>query len=90
MPREFDLDDLIGSVVERWGPATAGVSLWAGGLLVFPIDEKMIGIEAFLLTGLPVMVAAGGTHQIDLVVLLALDQQFSIHVARIHNMLFGQ
>ena len=57
---EFDLDDLIGSVVDRWGPATAGVSLWAGGLLVFPIDEKMIGIEAFLLIGLPLMVARVG------------------------------
>lgn len=87
MPREFDLDDLVGSVVDRWGPATAEVSLWARGLLVFPIDEKMIGIEALLLIGLPLMIAARRTDQVDLVVLLTLEQQFGIHVACIHNML---
>lgn len=87
MPREFNLDDLVGSVVDRWGPATADVSLWACGLLVFPIDEKVIGIEACLLIGLPLMIAAGRTDQIDLVVLLTLEQQFGIHVACIHHML---
>jgi hypothetical protein len=68
MPREFNLDDLVGSVVDRWGPATADMSLWACGLLVFPVDEKMIGIQALLLIGLPVMIAARRTDQLDLVV----------------------
>jgi hypothetical protein len=88
--REFNLDDLVGSVVDGRGPATAEVSLWARGLLVFPIDEKMIGIEALLLIGLPLMIAAGWTHQIDLVVLLAREQQFSIDLAGIDTMLLGQ
>ena len=87
MPREFNLDDLVGSVVDGWSPTTADVPLWACGLLVVPIDEKMISIEALLLIGLPLMIAAGRTDQIDLVVLLTLEQQFGIHVAGIHNML---
>lgn len=65
---EFDFDDLVGAVVDRWGPATAAMSLWAGGPLVFPIDEKVIGIEASRLPGLPLMIAARRTHQVDLVV----------------------
>ena len=87
---EFDFNDLVDSVVDGRRPATADVSLWAGGLLVFPIDEKMIGIEASLLAGLPLMVSTGRTHQIDLVVLLALEQQFGIHIARIDTMLIWQ
>jgi hypothetical protein len=66
------------------------MSLWARSLLVIPIDEKVVGIEALLLIGLPLMIAAGWTHQIDLVVLLALEQQFSIDIASIDNMLLGQ
>jgi hypothetical protein len=87
MPREFNLEDLVGSVVDGWGPTTADVPLWACGLLVVPIDEKMISIEALLLIGLPLMIAAGRTDQIDVVVLLTLEQHFGIHVASIHNML---
>ena len=37
---EFDLNDLVGSVIESRGPAEAFVPLWASSLLVFPIDEK--------------------------------------------------
>ena len=88
--REFDFNDLVGSVIDSWGPATARVSLWAGSLLLFPIDEKVISIEACLLTSLPLMVPASWTHQIDLEVLLALNQQFGIHIAGIHTMLFWQ
>lgn len=90
MPRALNLDDLVGSVVDRSCPAEAFVSLGARGLLVFPIDEEVIGIEAHLLIGLPLMVPAGWTQQVDLVVLLALDQQFGIHIARIDNMLVWQ
>jgi hypothetical protein len=90
MPRKFNLDDLVGSVVDRWGPATAGVSLWAGGLFVFPIDEKVIGIEACRLPGLPLMIAAGWTHHFEMVVLLTLHVQLGIHVAGIDNMLLRE
>ncbi len=90
MPGEFDVNDLVGSVVDGWGPATAGVPLWARRLLVVPIDKKVIGIQALLLVGLPLMIAPGGTHQIDLVVLLALQQQFRINVASIDNMLLSE
>lgn len=47
----FDFDDLVGAVGDSRSPATARVSLWAGGLLAFPIDEKVIGIEAHLCVG---------------------------------------
>jgi hypothetical protein len=68
MPREFNLDDLVGSVIDSWGPATARVSFRARSLLLFPIDEKVISIEACRLPRLPLMVPARWTHQIDLVV----------------------
>ena len=87
---EFDFDDLVGSVADSRSPTTARVSRWAGGLLAFPIDEKVISIEALLLTGLPLMVPAGWTHQVDLVVLLTVNQQFGIHITGIHNMLIWQ
>jgi len=90
MPREFNLDDLVGSVIDSWGPATACVSFWARSLLMFPIDEKVISIEACRLPRLPLMVPARWTHQVDLVVLLALDQQFGIDIASVDNMLFWQ
>ena len=57
--RKFNLDDLVGSVIDSWGPATACVSFWACSLLVFPIDKKVISIEACLLIRLPLMVPAG-------------------------------
>ncbi len=87
MPREFNLDDFVGAVVDGWGPATAGVSLWTDCLLAFPIDQKVIGIEAFLLTRLPVIIAAGWPNQVDLIGLLTLDKQLGIHIAGMHNML---
>lgn len=90
MPRALNLDDLVGSVIDSSCPAEAFVSLGARSLLMFPIDEKVISIEACLLTRLPLMVPAGWTQQVDLVVLLALDQQFGIHIARIDNMLVWQ
>ena len=43
---EFDLDDLVGSVVDGWGPATADMSFWTGGLLSLPVDEELAGIKA--------------------------------------------
>ena len=64
--------------------------VFARRLLVLPIDEKVIGIEAFLLIGLPLMIAPGGTHQIDLVILLANAQQFRIDRAGIDNMLLDE
>lgn len=57
--RELDLDHLICPVVNGWSPTAAGVAFRAHCLLVLPIDEKVVGIEACLLTGLPLMVPAG-------------------------------
>jgi len=44
------------------------------GLLLFPIDKKVTGIEASLLAWLPMIIFSGRTHQINLVVLLALNK----------------
>src|SRR5260221_10602025 len=88
--RELDLDHLVCPVVNGRSPTAADASLRAGCLLVFPIDEKVISIEAGLLTGLPLMVPAGWTHQVNLVVLLALHQEWCVYIARIHNVLSGQ
>lgn len=43
---EFDLDDLVGSVIDRWGPAATDVYLWACSLLSLPVDEELTGIKA--------------------------------------------
>ena len=56
---EFDLDDLVGAVVDGSCPATAHVSFWARRLLVLPIDEKVIGIEAHLADWLVIDDCAG-------------------------------
>ena len=82
---ELDLDHLVGPVVNGRSPTAAGASLRAGGLLVLPIDEKVIGIEASRLPGLPLMVPAGWTHQVNLVVPLALHQELRVHIARIDD-----
>ena len=44
--RELDLDDLVFPVVNGRGPTDARVSLWAGCLLLFPIDGKVTDVEA--------------------------------------------
>src|SRR5215472_9354326 len=54
--RELDLDHLIGPVVNSRSPTEAFVSFWTRGLLGFPIDEKVVGIEAGRLPGLPLMI----------------------------------
>jgi hypothetical protein len=53
--------------------------------LVLPIDGKVISIEAFLLTGLPLMIPAGWTHQVNLVIPLALNQEFCVNIARVYQ-----
>src|SRR5713101_8006865 len=78
---EFELDDLIGAVIDRLGPATTDVSLWTDGLLSLPVDEEVARIKTLLLTGLPAVIGACGTNEIELVVLLALHEQFGIRVA---------
>jgi len=44
--RELDLDDLVGAVVNGRSPTAAFVSFQTCCLLLFPIDEKVVGIEA--------------------------------------------
>lgn len=84
---EFDLDDLIGSVVDGWCPAEAFVSLWTGGLLCLPVDKEVAGIKARFVAGLPAVIASCRTNQLKLVVTLALHEQLGIHIAGIDNML---
>lgn len=72
---EFDLDHLVFPAVNGRSPTAARVPLRARGLVVFPIDEKVVGIEASVLTGLPSIVLAGWSHQVNQVVLLALHQE---------------
>ena len=51
---ELDLDHLVGPVVNGRSPTEAFASLRARGLLVLPIDEKVIGIEASRLASLAI------------------------------------
>lgn len=90
MPREFDFNDLVGAVVDRWSPATADVPLWTCGLFRLPIDEEVAGIKAFLLASLPPIIGSRGTNEVDVVVLLAVHQQFGIHIPGIDNVLLWQ
>ncbi len=90
MPRELDLDHFVLAVVNGRSPTDAGASLRTGCLLLCPIDGKVAGIEASVLTGLPAIVFAGWSHQVKLVVALALHQELGVDRARIHNMLGRQ
>ena len=76
--REFDLDNVIVAVVDCWCPTQAGAPGGTSGLLCLPIDGKVLGVESFLGTGLPAQIWSRRAQQIDLVVLLAGDQQFGI------------
>ncbi len=51
---ELDLDHLVGPVVNGWSPTEAFVSLRARSLLLLPIDEKVVGIEASRLASLAI------------------------------------
>jgi hypothetical protein len=87
---EFDFHDLIGAVVDRCSPTATEVSLWTGGLLCLPVDEELAGLKARFVAGRPSVIGSCGTDGINLVVLLALDQQFGIHLPGIDNMLLWQ
>ena len=45
---EFDLDDLIGPVVDSGSPIDTLLSFRTDCLLMFPIDEELAGINALL------------------------------------------
>ncbi len=82
---ELDLDHLVGPEVLGRSPTAAGASLRARSLLVLPIDKKVIGIEASRLPGLPLIVPAGWTHQVNVVVPLALHLELCVDIARIDD-----
>lgn len=83
------VDDLICPTVKSGSPTTAGVSFRARSLLVLPIYGKLARIEARVLRGLPSVVLSRWTHQIKVIVLLALHQEFCIDISSIHDMLGG-
>ena len=84
---EADFDALVFLVVDGGSPTDAGVSLRAESLSLLPIDGKVTGIETRLLSRLPSAVLPGWSYQINLVVLLALHQEWCVYIARIHNVL---
>jgi hypothetical protein len=51
------------------------VSLRASSLLLFPINKKVVSIVTGRLSGLPMIVLAGWSNQINLVIALALHQE---------------
>ena len=51
--REFDLDDVCLPLVDRWGPTETGLPLRAGCLLLLPVNNKSLDIEALTCLGLP-------------------------------------
>src|ERR1700731_69293 len=65
---------------------STGLPLRAGCLLLAPINGKMRQIETLASFGLPTAVRHGGTQQRDPLLLTA-DEQFGIHIARIHDLL---
>src|SRR4051794_28079156 len=71
---EFDLDHGITVTVLCRCPALAGTPLWAGHLLLFPIDLKLVRRKAFAFPCLTLLVAAGGAVEINAIVPFALDQ----------------
>jgi hypothetical protein len=56
----LDFDDLIGAIVNSWGPTDTGMPFRAESLLSLPIDGKLTRREACLLLGLPFDIGVGG------------------------------
>jgi hypothetical protein len=88
--REFDLDDVCLPLVDRWGPTETGLPLRAGCLLLLPVNNKSLDIEALTCLGLPFHIWSRRTEQIHVVVLSARHQQFSVKIPRVHDVGRGE
>ena len=86
--RELDLNDGIAARVGRGRPKLTGFVGRTGGLLSFPIDLEIFRGEAGVrLTGLPAGIVHRRPDQIDVIILLASQQQFGIHVTSIDQVI---
>lgn len=74
MHAKLDLDYLILEAVDRWCPAATDLAFWARGLLLLPIDHKILCREPSSFFSLPMVVTARRADQSDPVLLFALDQ----------------
>jgi len=72
--RELDLDDLVLPVINGRSPTDTTPSLKADRLLVFPVDEKLAGVNTLSGIGLPLHIATSRTNDFNSVLLLTADQ----------------
>ncbi len=87
---EADVNDRIAVLVMGLRPFLRGMALWTGDAFGLPVDEKMGHVVGFGGEGLPAMVRGHGSNHVELVVVLALGQQATIHIAGIEEVLGGQ
>ncbi len=84
---ELDFDDLILPVVDSRAPTDTVLSLGTNGLLVFPINGELAGINALLASGLPLHIAPRWPNHLDPILLLTADEKRCGDVAGIEEVL---
>jgi len=84
---KLDLDQVGMVLPTERGPAAARFSLWAGRLLVVPIQPKLTRIDARCGPGLPLGVKGYGTNHLNPKASVPIDQDTSTHIPRIYQML---
>jgi hypothetical protein len=84
----FDFHHRVASSILDGRPTAPRLARRTGCGLALPIHHKVFGGKPGALSLLPVIIIPRGPKEIDPIVLLAIDQRFCIHIARIHEMPF--
>src|SRR3712207_774890 len=71
--RELDLDHRVRALINRGRPAETLPTTRTGGLLRLPVDVEVVCGKALPLAGLPVIVPAHGTEQVDGILSVTFD-----------------
>ena len=83
---KLELDHVIVAIINRWRPTDTLASCWTGCLLGFPINHKVLGVEAFPCPRLLTNIAPGWSEQVHPIFLVAIGKQLGINIAHVHQM----
>jgi hypothetical protein len=83
-------NDRVTIAVVALRPLPAGGTLWTGGHLNSPIEDKAGYVESSALLGLPALVSWDGADHFNLMFILAPDQCCRIHITGVQQVLSRQ
>src|SRR6516165_1252186 len=78
--RKLDLDDLVVMLINGRSPTHTLLLCWTGRMVRLPIDVKASGIKPLLFLGLPLVISAGRSNQIDPIGETTIDVLFGLGV----------